>query len=215
MSVALAASAGDFRLRGGKVPEWTGNPVRPAVLAGSRDAAVAAFGLEPGLPTILALGGGTGAAGLNGLVRGALPRLLAEAQVIHSAGAGKASGAHAPRYHEYELITADLPHALAAADLVVTRAGMGTLSELAVLGKPCVIVPMPDSHQEANAALYGDAGAAVVMHERDTDAEKFGADVLGILADGPLRERLGAAMRGMNRPDAAARIAAMVLALVR
>lgn len=213
MSVALEASVKDFRLRGGVVPVWTGNPVRAEILSGSRDEAVRLFGLESGVPVVLVLGGGTGAAGINDRVRGTLPRLLAEAQIIHAAGIGKASGAHVARYHEREILTDELPHALAAADLVVTRAGMGTLTELASLGKPCIVMPMPDSHQETNAALFDNSGAAMLLNERESDAEAFAASILGLLKDVPRRTELAAAMSRMSRPDAAARVATQIVAL--
>jgi UDP-N-acetylglucosamine--N-acetylmuramyl-(pentapeptide) pyrophosphoryl-undecaprenol N-acetylglucosamine transferase len=214
MSVALEASVKDFRLRGGVVPVWTGNPVRAEIAAGSRTEADTIFGLESDVPVVLVLGGGTGAAGINDRVRGALPRLLAEVQLIHVAGIGKASGAHASRYHEREILTNEMPHALAAADLVVTRAGMGTLTELAALGKACLVVPMPDSHQETNAALFANSGAAMLLNERETDADAFAAAILELIKDAPRRAELGAAMARMSRPDAAARMAARIVALL-
>src|SRR5207248_1725444 len=107
-------------------------------------------------------GGGTGALGLNMLVAAAIPELTQFCQVIHLTGRGRAVPPAAPagRYRSYEFLTEDMPHALAAADLVVSRAGMGTLTELAALGKPALIVPMPRSHQLANARVF-EALAAV------------------------------------------------------
>lgn len=211
MSVALEESIEDFHLSSGMPPVWTGNPVRAEIMGGSAEEARRIFGLETGVPTVLVLGGGTGAAGLNALVHGALPRLLKEAQVIHVAGRGKASGARAGRYHEFELLTAEMPNALAVADLVVTRAGMGTLSELALLGKACVILPMPRSHQEANAAVFGRAGAAVLLDETNVSSERFADVIIDLLTDGSRRQSIGAAMRSLNRPNAAERVARIVL----
>lgn len=220
VSVALERSVADFApLVSGTAtskgsPVWTGNPVRVEVLAGSRSAAMKAFGLEVGVPTVLVLGGGTGAAGLNALVAGALSTIVTKAQVIHSTGIGKKVDVASPRYHQYEIITTDMPHALAVADVVVTRAGMGTLSELAALGKPTIIVPMPASHQDANARLFAKAGAAFMLDERATDSAAFAGAILGLLADANKRTELSTAILRMNRPDAAARIAATILSLV-
>ncbi|MEY4723102.1 MAG: hypothetical protein RLZZ324_615 [Candidatus Parcubacteria bacterium] len=210
VSVALESSLKDFSRRG-RVPVWTGNPVRAALLGGSREEAVRIFSLEEGLPTVLVLGGGTGSAALNALVAGALPTLTEHAQIIHVAGARKMVPQDPRRYHQYSLLTDTLPHAFAAADLVVTRAGMGTLTELAALGKPALIVPMPASHQEANARVFASAGAGVLLDERHVTPVQFALTVLGLLQGGARREALSTAMRGMNKPDAARNIARMLI----
>ena len=213
MSVALESSIADFSRR---LPVWTGNPVRQEVLSGSREEARRIFALEDGVPVMLVLGGGTGASGLNQLVRQALPFLAPRMHVIHAAGPGKTDPAvQDPRYRQYELLTSELPHAYAAADLVVTRAGMGALSELAVLGKPAIIVPMSGSHQEDNAKAFADRAGAVVLSEKLTFSKAFAEAVLGLIDDPGRRTAIGEGMRRMNVPDAAARIAALVVAAAR
>ncbi len=209
MSVALASSVADFpRQR----PEWTGNPVRPELSSGSRDEAKRIFGLEDGIPVVLVLGGGTGALGLNRLVRQALPALASRVQVIHVAGPGKTDpSVVAPRYRQAELLTSELPHAYAAADLVVTRAGMGVLSELAALGKPAIIVPMPGSHQEDNAAAFARIAGAIVLDERGTAPQAFAEAVIAVIGDGARSAAMAEGMRKANPPGAAERIARTVL----
>lgn len=213
MSVAFEKSRDDFaRYR----PEVTGNPVRPEVLAATAEEGRAAFSLEVGVPTVLVIGGGGGSASLNALVRDSLPQLTAIAQVIHVAGQGKAAAPSAnPRYRQFELLTKEMPAALAAADLIVTRAGLGTLSELAVLGKPALIVPIAGSHQEDNARFFVGAGAASSLDERVTFSKAFADKVLALLADEPRRRQMAEAMRRMNPPDAAARVAALAAKLVK
>lgn len=212
VSVAFEKSVADFRRAH---PVVTGNPVRPMILAGSLLDAQCLWELEPQLPTVLIVGGGTGSANLNALTRAALPLLTPVCQVLHVAGAGKTDptviGA---RYRQFDLLTDALPHALAAADLVVTRAGLGTLSELAVLGKPAIVIPMAGTHQEANARYFAERGAAVYLDERQLFSKAFADAILDLLADLPRRRDLAAAMRLMNPPDAAARIAAAVLTLI-
>jgi len=208
MSVALQASVADFP---GMHPVWTGNPVRAELALGSRDEAHKRFSLDATVPTILVIGGGTGAARLNAFVRGALPKLTAAANVIHVAGPGKTEGpATAPRYAQEELLTDALPHALALADVVVTRAGMGMLSELASLGKTVVIVPMARSHQLQNAQAYAKSSGAPVVDELTADPASFADVVLGLLADPQRRAAIAKGMSALHRPDAAERIAAMV-----
>lgn len=208
MSVALQASVADFP---GMRPVWTGNPVRTELALGSRDEALKRFGLDPSVPTILVIGGGTGAARLNALVHGALPTLVSRANVVHVAGPGKCEGAaRAPRYAQEELLTDALPHALALADVVVTRAGMGMLSELAALGKPLVIVPMSRSHQLQNAQAYARSSGAPVIDELTADPAVFADVVLGLLADDARRTSIGNAMSTQHRPDAAERIATII-----
>ncbi len=186
-----------------------GNPVRPAVLRGNRARAIERFGLDPALPTLLVTGGGTGALALNQRVAAAVPALVTFCQVLHLTGRGRgvAPAMPSPRYHAYEFLVDEMPDALAAADLVVSRAGLGTLSELAALGKPMVLVPMPGSHQEANARAAARAGAARVVPEAALTPAALVALVRDLLGDPAQRATLAAAARRLFPPDAAARLA--------
>ena len=213
VSVSFPSSCAHFPRRQTVV---SGNPVRPGLTAGDRAEAVRLFGLEPGLPTLLVTGGGTGALGLNRRVAAAVPRLVESCQVIHLTGRGRAvppAAAH-PRYHAYEFLVDEMKHALAAADLVLSRAGLGTLSELAALGKPMVLVPMPHSHQLANARAAAQAGAARVVAEDRLTPDRLVAVVEGLLADAAAREALAAAARRLFPPDAADRLARLLQELI-
>jgi UDP-N-acetylglucosamine--N-acetylmuramyl-(pentapeptide) pyrophosphoryl-undecaprenol N-acetylglucosamine transferase len=188
-----------------------GNPVRPEILAlaepGER------FAGRAGMPvSLLVMGGSLGAQALNeripealGLMDGAL-----RPQVLHQAGRGKLAATEA-RYREagvqaqvVEFIE-DMPGVLAQADLVVCRAGALTISELAAAGVASILVPFPfavDDHQTRNAAYLSDAGAAILVQERDLDAAGL-AGILGSLC--PDRERLlsmAKAARVRSMPDA-------------
>jgi UDP-N-acetylglucosamine--N-acetylmuramyl-(pentapeptide) pyrophosphoryl-undecaprenol N-acetylglucosamine transferase len=211
MSVALDRSVKDFS---SKMPVWTGNPVRPGILAGSRGEARKSFSLEDGIPTVLVMGGGTGAVTLNDLTRQAAPLLAPSAQIIHLTGQGKTVPLKEAlgRYHQLEFLTEDMKHAYAAADLVVTRAGMGALTELAALGLPAIVIPIADSHQEENAAYFADRGAASLLSEKSLTAERFAEAILGLLRDAPRSERLRSAMKQMNRTDASSAMAELILA---
>jgi UDP-N-acetylglucosamine--N-acetylmuramyl-(pentapeptide) pyrophosphoryl-undecaprenol N-acetylglucosamine transferase len=103
-----------------------------------------------------------------------------------------------------------------SADLIVCRAGATTLAELAAAGRPAVLIPFgaaTDDHQRKNARVLGNAGAALVIDERELAAGQVAAVIGELLADGPRLAAMGQAMRTFARPDAAARIVDRVLEL--
>lgn len=212
-SVSLPSSFSHFPLTRTVL---VGNPVRPSVLRGDPGRAIATFGLEPGLPLVLVTGGGTGALGLNRLVAAAAPRLVARCSVVHLTGRGRGVplADALPRYRQREFVTDEMADLLAAATLVVGRAGMGTLSELAALGKAAVLIPMPQSHQAANAAHFAARGAALVLEQRALTGETLAEALLDLLM---APDRLAEVERNMSdsMPHGAAdRVARLVLALV-
>jgi UDP-N-acetylglucosamine--N-acetylmuramyl-(pentapeptide) pyrophosphoryl-undecaprenol N-acetylglucosamine transferase len=194
-----------------------GNPVRPRILEGRRDEAVRLLGLEPDLPLLLVTGGGTGALGLNRLVAAAAPALVERCQTVHLTGRGRRVPAAdvGSRYRQIEFLVEEMPHLLAGADLVITRAGMGTLSELAAVRKPAIVIPLPGSHQEANARAFGAAGAAVAVNQDSLTAESLASLVLGLLDDAARRRELGVTIGAFMPPDAASTVASDVLSLAR
>jgi undecaprenyldiphospho-muramoylpentapeptide beta-N-acetylglucosaminyltransferase len=211
----------------------TGLPLRPAIAAlaadragdaaASRVRAAAALGLDPALATLVVTGGSLGALSLNEAVSGAAADLLAAgAQVLHLAGTGKDAavrdalsgvGAAAERYHVVAYLDA-MEHALAVADLVVCRAGAGTVSELAALGIPAVYVPLPvgNGEQRLNAAPVVAAGGGLLVRDADLDPAWLGAEVVPLLADGARLASMAAAARGVGVVDGAARVVDLVLA---
>ncbi|RII07991.1 UDP-N-acetylglucosamine--N-acetylmuramyl-(pentapeptide) pyrophosphoryl-undecaprenol N-acetylglucosamine transferase [Streptomyces sp. YIM 130001] len=205
----------------------TGNPVRPEVLAGRADKAVAAPGLagfDRRLPTLYVTGGAQGAQQINGMIREALPWLLERANVIHQCGPGnvedlQSGGAGLPdvfagRYFVTGFVGPELPDILALADVVVSRSGAGTLAELTALGKPAVFVPLATSagnEQAHNARHLQQAGAAVAL-EGDVSGDRLREVLEPLLTDGARREAMAAAARAHGRPDAADRLVDVVLA---
>lgn len=210
MSAAFEKSLADFPRN---APIWTGNPVRRLILEGSKAEAQRLWDLEAGLPTVLILGGGTGAANLNALTADAAKELCKTAQVMHLTGKGKTVVVPdaPPRYHQLEFLADDLRHAYAAADLVVTRAGMGVLTELAALGKPAIIIPIPGSHQEENARLFESREAAIVADESRLTAAEFTSLVQDLCADQKRLADLSARIRDLTKSDAAHGVAAIVV----
>ena len=103
----------------------------------------------------------------------------------------------------------DMPLIMAAADLVVCRAGASTISELTAIAKPAVLVPSPNvvaDHQTKNARVLANAGGAVLLPEGESSGEKLYALMTGLLSDAPRREALSRALRDMAVPDAAEQI---------
>jgi UDP-N-acetylglucosamine--N-acetylmuramyl-(pentapeptide) pyrophosphoryl-undecaprenol N-acetylglucosamine transferase len=212
-----------------------GNPVREAILrvaGGDRAAAKRRLGLQADWPVLLITGGSQGARHLNQVVVGALPYLLPHSQIVQISGKqlyGEARNnadlvlAGQPdwrnRYHLYPYLDEQMADALLAADLVICRAGAATLSELAVLGVPSLLVPLPPgfggSPQEANAAMFVRAGAAEMIEDKALTIERLARAVLALLRDG---ERLAIMRRmaaSLARPHAAQEIAAAIVALAK
>ncbi|MDA8310445.1 MAG: glycosyltransferase [Actinomycetota bacterium] len=105
-----------------------------------------------------------------------------------------------------------------AADVMVCRAGAGTVAELAVAGVPSVLVPLPGApgdHQRANAAALVDAGAAVLLPDAECEPVRLASVLEGLLDDAARLRAMGEAARALGRPDAAARIGALVVANAR
>ena len=190
----------------------TGNPVRREILAGKREEALRIFGLRADRQTVLVTGGGTGAMGLNRLVAAAAPLLVPTCQILHITGRGK--GVDVPKlgngYLQMEFLTQEMAHALAAADLVVSRAGLSTLTEIAALGKASVLIPMPRSHQNANAEAFAAGDAAVVLQEGKIGPEQLAGAILSLLSDKGRLAALAGHARALMPPQAEARIADVI-----
>ena len=152
-------------------PSITRKKIGPVVRAEIKNAiptqADAQFGLNAEKPLLLITGGGQGATGLNRAVETVMEYWLETFQIVHLTGKSHPplSSSHAD-YHAYSMVNEGMGHLLARSDLVVTRAGLGTLGELALLSKDAVIVPHPDSHQELNGAVIADAGAGAILGQQ-------------------------------------------------
>lgn len=186
----------------------TGNPVRREILSGTREEARRLFGLREKLPVVLVTGGGTGALGLNRLVASAAQLLASNCQILHITGKGKGVDLQGPvpNYQQREFLAEGMGHALVAADLVVSRAGLSTLTELAALGKPSILIPMPRSHQNANAEVFSKAHASLVLQESELDGAKLAEEILSILRDKGRLEAMSERARAVMSSLAEARI---------
>jgi UDP-N-acetylglucosamine--N-acetylmuramyl-(pentapeptide) pyrophosphoryl-undecaprenol N-acetylglucosamine transferase len=200
----------------------TGRPVGRDVREATRTAGRRAFGIPPDATAILVVGGSQGARTLNVAAAGAFGT-APPFHVIHVAGPGGLDETRrmlgAAPDGRYRLVPwlDDLPQAIAAADLVVARAG-GSVFELAAIGRPAILVPYPHAtadHQTKNARWLEAAGAAVVLPDRDCTPESLRSLVGALLSDPHGLEAMADAARGAGRPDAADRVAEEALSLVR
>jgi UDP-N-acetylglucosamine--N-acetylmuramyl-(pentapeptide) pyrophosphoryl-undecaprenol N-acetylglucosamine transferase len=216
--VALA-----FPVAGRTPPKYvvTGRPIGRDVRAATREAGRAALGIAPDATCVLVAGGSQGAQRIN--------RAVAEAygggppfDLIHIAGARQVDDTRevigdrdpGPRYRLRGYMDG-FHDAVAAADLVVSRAG-GSVFELAAIGRPAILIPYPYAtadHQTKNARWLIDAGAAVLLPDAECTADRLGALIDELLGDRSRLERMAAAARTVARPDAAERIARAVAEL--
>lgn len=205
-------------------PAWlarttlTGNPVRAAVVA-ARDVP---FDTDAPRLRLLVTGGSQGAKVLNSVVPAAvalLPApLRARLDVVHQgrdedAAAVRAAYANAGVDATVRAYFEDLPSEMAAAHLVVARAGASTVAELTVAGRPAVLVPLPiaaDDHQTDNARAMAAAGGAVMIAQPQFAPARLAAALEAWLGHPTALAAAAAAAHGLGRPDAAARLADLV-----
>jgi UDP-N-acetylglucosamine--N-acetylmuramyl-(pentapeptide) pyrophosphoryl-undecaprenol N-acetylglucosamine transferase len=190
----------------------TGNPIRPELLTGDRAACFRHFGLDPSLPLIYVTGGAMGALRINTLIREIVPELTRHAQILHQHGPGLEPGAPAARYHPVPFVGSELRDVLAAADLVVSRSGAGTVAELFATGTPAVYIPMEPSaadEQRRNAEYAAASGAALCL-PAPTPARLLAA-LRDLVTDSTRREAMSRSAAAVARPDAAETLATLLV----
>jgi UDP-N-acetylglucosamine--N-acetylmuramyl-(pentapeptide) pyrophosphoryl-undecaprenol N-acetylglucosamine transferase len=198
----------------------TGYPVRQEILAlaGQRDLARQRLDLAADVPVLLVFGGSRGARSINQALAAALPALLPHCQVVHISGAldwpavEAQAGALSPelraRYHGYPYLHDEMPLALAAADLVIARAGASTLGEFPAVGLPSILAPYPYSgqHQDANANALVRRGAAIKLPDAELSA-RLASTALDLLQHPDKLAAMSQAAQALAQPGAAAAIA--------
>jgi UDP-N-acetylglucosamine--N-acetylmuramyl-(pentapeptide) pyrophosphoryl-undecaprenol N-acetylglucosamine transferase len=221
-----------FPLTGSEFPldrvTLTGNPIRPELLGGSRDEGCRGFGLDPASPVVYVTGGSQGSHRINRTVGEALARLLELCQVIHQCGDNPETGDRAwlaerarrlppalrTRYALAPYVRAELRHVYPAADLVIGRSGAGTVNECCHLGRPAIYIPLPGTsgdEQTANARLVQAVGGAVLLPQVSLTPDSLLEAVRTLLANRADLSQMGARARSLAVPDAADRIARIIL----
>jgi len=200
--------------------QLVGNPIRRDLIGGDRESAYLQFDLDPQKDILLVLGGSSGAESINEIIGAmVLERFFPEnwqilwqtgrrnySNISRSVPTGSLSGGIVP-------FIDDMPAAYAITDLVLSRAGAMTLSEISVIGLPAILIPYPHAtgdHQTLNAKRLEDAGAAIIVPEKQMN-KRLRNTLNYLIADDTLRKKMSAAARKMGRPDAAKVIARTIL----
>lgn len=205
-----------------RVPDavCAGNPCASAVTGADASRGFASLGLAPDTPLVLIVGGSSGARALNEAAVGMVPHLaklpgvhvvIAAGERFHEETKARTRGLDNSASERVRVLPYihNMPEVLAAASLVVSRAGASMIAELTSAGKPSILVPSPNvtnNHQEPNARSLADAGAAVMILERDLSGESLFAAVSSIMNDAPRRAAMAEAARSLGMPEAAGTI---------
>jgi len=200
----------------------TGYPLREEVLSATRAAGRSAFGIPASEPVLLAFGGSRGARSINQALLGALPRLLEVMHVIHITGTldwpevdkvvHDLPKWHKARYHAYPYLHEEMGGALAASDLVVSRAGASVLGEYPHFRLPSILVPYPHAwrYQKTNAEFLESQGAAVVLPD-ETLSETMAAQVLALMRDKPRRKEMRDVLEKICQKNSSLKLAGEVV----
>lgn len=226
VAVSFAGSAKYFPMDKTAV---VGNPVRKEFFIKEVLGAKEYFRLESEAPVIFIFGGSQGAKNINDNLLDILPELLADYQIIHQCGKnnyedcrGRAdlileTSSFKSRYKIFPYLESDaMRMAYGAADLVVSRAGSGSIFEIAASGLPSIIIPLTGSaqeHQRENAYAYAKSGAAVVIEERNLKPHILKSEISRLINDREGLGKMSAAAKLFAKPEAAEKIAREIISL--
>lgn len=197
----------------GPKAEMTGTPLRPELFRGSRAKGLSLLHFDGSKPILMMMGGSSGAQAVNKALREALPQLTDKFDVAHICGKGNLdeSLTGAPGYTQVEFLDADLPDALACADLVLSRAGANALCEFQALCKPLLLVPYPKGasrgDQILNAQSLEKRGLCRVLLQENMTADSLTAALEKTWAD---REQLISAVKAAPPADGTQRVLEMI-----
>ena len=183
----------------------TGSPIRQELLQGNKLAGLKLCNFTSGKPIIMVVGGSLGAAAVNRIVRESLPELLKKYNVIHLCGEGKLDSEldNMKGYAQFEYVKKELSDMMAAADLVISRAGANAICELLALKKPNILIPLPQSQsrgdQVLNAQSFKKQGYSAVLNEETLTPEKLVTHVDRVFNE---KEKYVYSMRMNNNKDA-------------
>jgi len=204
-----------------------GHPIRKEIESPTKEGGIEFLKLDPAVPTIFIMGGSQGAQAINNTLLDALATLVESYNVVHQTGTANLdevaniasvvlkNSPHANRYRSFGLLnTLAMRMTAGITSLVVARAGSGTIFEIAAWGKPAILIPIPEdiSHdQTQNAFSYSRSGAAVVIEQRNLAGHLLTAEIDRIISNPQLQETMIAAAKSFARPQAAKKIAEVLL----
>lgn len=207
----------------------TGNPIRREIQTVAREGGREYLGLDADVPVLFIIGGSQGAQAINEAVLDALPELLDTYYVIHQTGGTNigtvkahaevviGNHPHEKRYKPYGYLDLlAIRMAAGVSDLVISRAGAGSIFEIAAWGKPSIMIPIPQdvSHdQHHNAFAYARSGAAIVIEQENLSPNILVSEIGRIMRDGDMQEKMKAGAASFARIDAARILAREILDL--
>lgn len=213
--VSFEEAAGDLKKRYPRKITVTGNPVRKEILEADPARGRAWLGIDAKEPLVLVLGGSLGALQINELVWESLDELCAKAYVVHQTGRKTWKAVEHPRYRCVPYLHDELPDLIAAATVVVSRAGAGALTEFAALGKAMLLLPLGTDasrgDQILNARRFARVGAAEVLYQEEASPRLFRERLFAILEDGARRREMSVACGRISDTHGARRIVDMLL----
>lgn len=205
-----------------------GMPIRSSFFEAAEDPH-ALLGVPTDRPVVLVTGGSLGSERINNLILNALDELLPKYTVVHQTGVAHkdkvlqsalsliTDESLRARYYVFDAFNAPtFAAAYDAAMIIVARAGSGTIFEIALKGKPSILIPIPESisrDQRANAYAYAETGAATVLEEHNLTDDLLASEIRRILEDRSIYRAMQAAAQGFTRPDAAATLAGTLRAI--
>ena len=201
---------------------WVGNPIREDILEGSPNQAQQIFNLKYEKPTVLILGGSQGSTRINELIRQIGSQMLNFFEIIHQTGYEDYENTRSqmnalvpeelkPEYHVYPFFDEnEMKNAYAASDVIVARAGSGTIFEISAMGKPSILIPLPEAaqnHQLKNALVYAKlTESSIVIMEKNLTPNFFLAELKNIFQFKDIA-KLGQDARKFSKPNSAEIIA--------
>ncbi len=180
------------------------------------------YNLRDDKPILVISGGGTGSLAINNLVYLSLSKLEPSFQIIHISGKGKSASPkllnELRQYKDYKtfdlVASSELFALFDLADLVVSRCGLATLTELSSLAKPSLLIPMPNSHQEDNALVFLEAGAAIVLEQESLGVDEFVRVINETYKDSNLRKSLSENISLLIKAGAGEKMAELAIDLM-
>ncbi|MDD5144826.1 MAG: UDP-N-acetylglucosamine--N-acetylmuramyl-(pentapeptide) pyrophosphoryl-undecaprenol N-acetylglucosamine transferase [Candidatus Pacebacteria bacterium] len=203
-----------------------GNPVRKELLGGSKNQAKETFKTFSEKPVIFILGGSQGAQRINDEILEILPELLNNFEIIHQCGENNfknikseskviINDEQAKSYHLFPFLKEpEMRQAYALADLIISRAGSGTIFEIAASGKPSILIPLPEAaqnHQVKNAYAYAEKGAAIVIEEANFTSRFFFEKLKYLFSQPSEFQKMAQAAKEFSKPEAGRIIANYII----
>lgn len=229
IAISFESAADKFPARLHDKIARTGIPIRKALMRTEPEGARQYLGLEANIPTVLILGGSQGSVRINDTVLSALPDLASIANIIHQTGQENLKNVEAiaqvtlakhPQANHYHAVgylsEVSLQRAAGVANIIVSRAGAGSIAEIGIWKIPAILIPIPESishDQRTNAYAYARTGAAVVIEEENLTPHLLTAEIKRILGNKELAKKMGESAAGFTDPDAARILAHEILAI--